>query len=75
MTTAPYLRTNNSNILPEIQPAIYNKSNTDKTVTKTVIDLHKSGLKCQIQRLDSLGLLDWGAAPSKIRGLMGKFQH
>lgn len=77
MTTAPYLRTNNSQIAPEIQPSVYKAtaSNNNKANSKSILEQHKAGLQRQLQRFDSLGLLDWGITPSKVRGLRDNFQR
>jgi hypothetical protein len=77
VTAAPYLRNENSKIAPVIQPALYKEDlSFDKNHDfVSIFSGQKQGLKSQIARFESLGLLEWGARPSKIRGLMGNFQY
>lgn len=69
---APFLRSR-SKIIPAIQPEFYNDK-IDTNEAKNVYAAMGYTLKCQIQALDDKGLLDWGAAESKVKGLMGRFQ-
>lgn len=76
LTTAPYLRTTNSKINPAIQPALYKEGLTTdpKLHSKNILEVHQGTIRSQLKKFDSVGLLDWGTAPSKVKGLMGRFQ-
>lgn len=73
LTAAPFLRTK-SKIVPAIQPEFYDdKLNTDEV--RKVFKEMETGLQMQLKIMDNKGLLDWGAADSKVKGLMGCFQR
>lgn len=73
LTTAPFLRTKHAQNTPAIQPTLYKN---DKTVDiKPVLKDHASVIVKQLKDYELRGLLDWGAAESKIKGLMGRFQR
>lgn len=79
VTTSPYLRTPDSKISPAIEPSLYKDGlvpdEVCKTESKKILINHQALLNAQMKRFDTLGLLDWGAAPSKVRGLLGNFQR
>ncbi|KXJ69065.1 hypothetical protein RP20_CCG000306 [Aedes albopictus] len=73
LTTAPFLRTKHAQNTPAIQPTLYKD---DKNVdVKPILVLHASAIGKQLKEYELRGLLDWGAAESKIKGLMGRFQR
>lgn len=73
MTTAPFLRTKHAQNTPVMQPTLYkNEQNVD---VKPVLKAHASSIVKQLKDYEIRGLLDWGAAESKIKGLMGRFQR
>lgn len=73
LTTAPFLRTKHAQNTPAIQPTLYKD---DKNVDiKPILVLHASAIGKQLKEYELRGLLDWGAAESKIKGLMGRFQR
>lgn len=74
LTTAPYLRTADNKIAPAIQPALYKKGLCPESQSKNVLEKQQAGIKGQLEKFDSLGLLDWGASAGKVRGLLGRFQ-
>lgn len=73
VTVAPFLRTK-SKIVPAVQPEFYNHK-LDAAELTSVFTSMKALLKAQMERFDNQGLLDWGAAESKVKGLMGRFQR
>lgn len=70
---APFLRTQ-SKISPAIQPEFYDDK-LDVNEVRNVFAAMGYTLKLQIKTLDDKGLLDWGAAESKVKGLMERFQQ
>lgn len=72
VSVAPFLRTQ-SKIVPAIQPEFYDDK-LDASEAKNVFAAMGYTLKQQLKALDDKGLLDWGAAESKVKGLMGRFQ-
>ncbi|XP_058455856.1 uncharacterized protein LOC131433087 [Malaya genurostris] len=73
LTTAPFLRTKNAQNTPAMQPTLYNDGQC--VDLKPVLKAHASHLNHQLKDYELRGLLDWGAVESKIKGLMGRFQH
>ncbi|XP_058821559.1 uncharacterized protein LOC131683527 [Topomyia yanbarensis] len=73
LTTAPFLRTKNAQNTPAMQPTLYNEG--QKVDLKPVLKAHASHINQQLKNYEICGLLDWGAAESKIKGLMGRFQR
>ena len=72
LTTAPFLRTKNAQNTPAMQPTLYNEGQTIDIMP--VLKTHASHINQQLKDYELRGLLDWGAAESKIKGLMGRFQ-
>lgn len=73
LTAAPYLRTINSQIAISIQPDLAKE--TKIAELKNILKDQKPHIIAQLQKYESQGLLDWGVADSKIKGLMGRFQQ
>lgn len=72
LTTAPFLRTKNAQNTPAMQPTLY--KDEQKVELKPVLKAHAGHINQQLKDYELRGLLDWGAAESKIKGLMGRFQ-
>ncbi|EDS34163.1 Juvenile hormone-inducible protein [Culex quinquefasciatus] len=72
LTTAPFLRTKNAQNTPAMQPTLY--KDEQKVDLKPVLKAHAGQINQQLKDYELRGLLDWGAAESKIKGLMGRFQ-
>lgn len=73
LAVAPFLRCR-SKITPAIQPEFYDQK-FDVKEAKNVYAAMGYTLKQQLKALDDKGLLDWGAAESKVKGLLGRFQQ
>lgn len=72
IAVGPFLRCR-SKITPAIQPEFY-EDQLDVKEAKNVYAAMGYTLKLQLQAMDDKGLLDWGAAESKVKGLLGRFQ-
>lgn len=72
IAVAPFLRCR-SKITPAIQPEFY-EDQLDAKEAKNIYASMGYTLKLQLKALDDKGLLDWGAAESKVKGLLGRFQ-
>lgn len=73
LSVAPFLRSK-SKIVPAIQPEFYDDK-LDVDEVKKIFKEMEFGLGMQLKAMDEKGLLDWGAAESKVKGLMGCFQR
>ncbi|XP_062556228.1 uncharacterized protein LOC134221062 [Armigeres subalbatus] len=73
LTTAPFLRTKHAQNTPAVQPSLY--KDDKKVDIKPILKEHASAIVKQLKDYELRGLLDWGAAESKIKSLMGRFQR
>lgn len=76
LTAAPYLRTSDKKIVPALIPSLHNDEIAGdlKSVGITFLTENKTFLLNQLERFESLGLLEWGAGESKVKGLLNRFQ-
>lgn len=76
LTAAPYLRTSDKKIVPAVIPSLHNDQIVGDLKSEGIALLreNKEFLLNQIERFESLGLLEWGLAESKVRGLLSRFQ-
>lgn len=77
LTAAPYLRSSDKKIVPAVIPSLHNDKTTGdlKSAGIGLLKENKVFLQNQLDRFEALGLLEWGAAENKVKGLLGRFQQ
>lgn len=77
LTAAPYLRTSDRKIVPAVIPSLHNDKIAGDLKSSGIglLKENKQFLMNQIERFESLGLLEWGAAENKVKGLLSRFQQ
>uniref|UniRef100_A0A182S765 CHK domain-containing protein n=1 Tax=Anopheles maculatus TaxID=74869 RepID=A0A182S765_9DIPT len=73
LTVSPFLRTKDAHNTPPMQPTLYNANQSANV--KQVLRAHAPSIVAQLKAYEMVGLLDWGANESKIKGLMSRFQR
>uniref|UniRef100_A0AAG5CVP8 CHK kinase-like domain-containing protein n=1 Tax=Anopheles atroparvus TaxID=41427 RepID=A0AAG5CVP8_ANOAO len=73
LTVSPFLRTKDAQNTPPMQPTLH--SPNQAADVKQVLRAHAPSIVAQIKAYEVIGLLDWGANESKIKGLMSRFQR
>ncbi|XP_035895806.1 uncharacterized protein LOC118504869 [Anopheles stephensi] len=73
LTVSPFLRTKDAHNTPPMQPTLYNPKQSVNV--KQVLCAHAPSIVAQLKAYEMVGLLDWGANESKIKGLMSRFQR
>ncbi|XP_058129395.1 uncharacterized protein LOC131290053 [Anopheles ziemanni] len=73
LTVSPFLRTKDAQNTPPMQPTLH--SANQSADVKQVLRAHAPNIVAQLKAYEVIGLLDWGANESKIKGLMSRFQR
>uniref|UniRef100_A0A182NFZ2 CHK domain-containing protein n=1 Tax=Anopheles dirus TaxID=7168 RepID=A0A182NFZ2_9DIPT len=73
LTVSPFLRTKDAHNTPPMQPTLH--SPNQSADVKQVLRAHAPNIVAQLKAYEMVGLLDWGAHESKIKGLMSRFQR
>uniref|UniRef100_A0A182WV06 CHK domain-containing protein n=1 Tax=Anopheles quadriannulatus TaxID=34691 RepID=A0A182WV06_ANOQN len=73
LTVSPFMRTKDEHNTPPMQPTLH--SPNQSTNVKQVLRAHAPSIVAQLKAYEMVGLLDWGANESKIKGLMSCFQR
>ncbi|XP_040160853.1 uncharacterized protein LOC120898712 [Anopheles arabiensis] len=73
LTVSPFMRTKDAHNTPPMQPTLH--SPNQSTNVKQVLRAHAPSTVAQLKAYEMVGLLDWGANESKIKGLMSRFQR
>ncbi|XP_050070014.1 uncharacterized protein LOC126558105 [Anopheles maculipalpis] len=73
LTVSPFMRTKDAHNTPPMQPTLYNPNQSANV--KQVLQAHAPSIVEQLKAYEMVGLLDWGANESKIKGLMSRFQR
>uniref|UniRef100_A0A182RVY1 CHK domain-containing protein n=1 Tax=Anopheles funestus TaxID=62324 RepID=A0A182RVY1_ANOFN len=73
LTVSPFLRTKDAHNTPPMQPTLHNPNQSANV--KQILRAHAPSIVAQLTAYERIGLLDWGANESKIKGLMSRFQR
>uniref|UniRef100_A0A182QIL2 CHK kinase-like domain-containing protein n=1 Tax=Anopheles farauti TaxID=69004 RepID=A0A182QIL2_9DIPT len=73
LTVSPFLRTRDAHNTPPMQPTLH--SPNQSVDVKQILRAHAPNIVAQLKAYEMIGLLDWGAHESKIKGLMSRFQR
>uniref|UniRef100_A0A182P2P1 CHK domain-containing protein n=1 Tax=Anopheles epiroticus TaxID=199890 RepID=A0A182P2P1_9DIPT len=73
LTVSPFMRTKDAHNTPPMQPTLH--SVNQSTNVKQILRAHSPNIVAQLKAYERVGLLDWGANESKIKGLMSRFQR
>ncbi|ETN57725.1 Juvenile hormone-inducible protein [Anopheles darlingi] len=76
LTVSPFLRTKDAQNTPPMQPTLHSPNQKlPGNDVKQILRAHAPSIAAQLRAFQMVGLLDWGATESKIKGLMSRFQH
>uniref|UniRef100_A0A182KBX1 CHK domain-containing protein n=1 Tax=Anopheles christyi TaxID=43041 RepID=A0A182KBX1_9DIPT len=73
LTVSPFMRTKDAHNTPPMQPTLHRPNQS--TDVKQILRAHAPSIVAQLKAYEMVGLLDWGANESKIKGLMSRFQR
>ncbi|XP_052867333.1 uncharacterized protein LOC128273417 [Anopheles cruzii] len=73
LAVSPFLRTKDAQNTPPMQPTLHNPN--QHADVKQILRAHGPNIVAQLRAFEVIGLLDWGATESKIKGLMSRFQR